>query len=356
MRRLIAPTSYVQGPGVLTDSNAFAALVADRALVLGGETALSMVVDDLRAGLEAIDISIVAVEDSVDSCTFTVIDSLADQVQRSDADLIVGVGGGVALDTAKAVAERTGTELAIVPTIASTDAPCSSVAVVYDDDGGFADYVHRRRNPELVCVDTAVIANSPTRFLRYGLGDAFATRFEAETVASTRRTTHAKGIPTDAALTLARSSFENIARYGPAALAAAERDAVTPALERIVETNTLLSGVGFESGGLAAAHAFGKGFSRAGVKAPHGLLIAFSTIAQLVLEDCEADILEEALEVARSVDINNTLANLDAEAKVVDVATAACSDDTTMANEPFEVTPTAAADALRTADELLSTN
>lgn len=356
MRRLIAPTSYVQGPDVLTDPDAFAALLADRALVLGGETALSMVMDDLRSGLEAIDISIVTVEDGVDSCTFTVIGTLAEQVQRSDVGLIVGVGGGAALDTAKAVAERTGTELAIVPTIASTDAPCSSVAVVYDDDGGFAGYVHRRRNPELVCVDTAVIANAPTRFLRYGLGDAFATRFEAETVASTRRTTHAKGVPTDSALTLARSSFENIARYGPAALAAAERDAVTPALERIVETNTLLSGVGFESGGLAAAHAFGKGFSRAGAKAPHGLLIAFSTIAQLVLEDREADILEEALEVARSVGIDNTLANLDAEGKVVDVATAACSDDTTMANEPFEITPTAAADALRTADELLSTN
>lgn len=356
MRRLIAPASYVQGPGVLTDPDAFAALLADRALVLGGETALSMVMDDLRSGLEAIDISIIAVEEGVDSCTFTVIDALAEQVQGSDVGLIVGVGGGAALDTAKAVAKRTETELAIVPTIASTDAPCSSVAVVYDDDGGFAGYVHRRRNPELVCVDTAVIANSPTRFLRYGLGDAFATRFEAETVASTRRTTHAKGVPTDAALTLARSSFENIAHYGPAALAAAERDAVTPALERIVETNTLLSGVGFESGGLAAAHAFGKGFSRAGVKAPHGLLIAFSTIAQLVLEDCEADILEEALEVARSVGIDNTLANLDAEGKVVDVATAACSDDTTMANEPFEVIPTAAADALRTADELLSTN
>ncbi len=351
-RRFVAPAAYVQGPGVLDDPDAYAALSADRALVLGGETALSTAADGLRDGLGGADVEVCAIERGVDACTFAVVDALVERARELAVDLVVGVGGGVALDTAKAVAERAGTELAIVPTIASTDAPCSAVAVVYDEDGGFDGYVHRRRNPELVLADTATIAAAPTRFLRYGMGDAFATRFEAEAVAGAWARTHAGGLPTDAALTLARRSFENVADYGPAALAAVERDAVTPAVERIVETNTLLSGVGFESGGLAHAHAFGKGFSRAGATAPHGLVIAFSTVAGLVLEDREAA-LDEAIDVARSVGIDVTLADVGVE-DVEAVAAGACREDTTMGNLPFEVTTTAAADALRTADALLA--
>ena len=353
MRRLIAPASYVQGRDVLSNADSFAALSADRALLLGGETALSTAESDLRSGFEAAGVDVVAVERGVDTCTFERIDELVERFEAARADLVVGVGGGVALDTAKAVSERSGTELAIVATIASTDAPCSSVSVVYDADGGFDQYVHRRRNPELVLVDTAIVAEAPERFLRYGLGDAFATRFEAETVAGSWNGTHAGGVPTDAASTLARRSFRNVADHGPAALAAVRRDAVTPAVERIVETNTLLSGVGFESGGLAAAHAFGKGFSRVGAKAPHGLTIAFATIAQLVLEDRDADVLEEALRVAGSVGIDNALSDLGIDADLEAVATESCRADTTMSNEPMDVTPSMAADALATADELL---
>lgn len=353
--RFIAPASYVQGPDVLGTPETFEPLAADRAFVLGGETALGTVKDPLVDGLERASIEVATVEPGVDTCTYDRIEALSERVAGTDSDLVVGVGGGVALDTAKAVAERADAALAIVATIASTDAPCSSVAVVYDADGGFAGYVHRRRNPDLVVVDTAVVANAPERFLRHGLGDAFATRFEAETVARTRSRTHAGGVPTDAALTLARRSFDNIAADGPAALEAVRADAVTPAVERIVETNTLLSGVGFESGGLAAAHAFSKGFSRAGVTAPHGRLVAFSTFAHLVMEDRGAGILEEALSVARSVGLDDGLEALDAGTVDLDrVAREACRDDTTMSNMGFDVTPSAAADALRAADALLS--
>ena len=50
---------------------------------------------------------------------------------------------------------------------------------------------------------------------------------------------------------------------GAAALRAVESQAVTPALERLVEANTLLSGLGFESSGLAAAHAVHNGLTAA---------------------------------------------------------------------------------------------
>nr|MDT0664419.1 iron-containing alcohol dehydrogenase [Micromonospora sp. DSM 115978] len=85
---------------------------------------------------------------------------------------------------------------------------------------------------------------------------------------------------------LAKLCYEILLADGPAAVAAAKTGAVTPALERIVEANTLLSGLGFESGGLAVAHSVHNGLTT--VPATHAYLhgekVAFGLLVQLVVE------------------------------------------------------------------------
>jgi glycerol dehydrogenase len=56
------------------------------------------------------------------------------------------------MDTAKSVANPAGLPLVIVPTIASTDAPTSALAVVYAEEGGFLEYRFFGRNPDAVIV------------------------------------------------------------------------------------------------------------------------------------------------------------------------------------------------------------
>lgn len=108
------------------------------------------------------------------------IERLAARVREVGTDVVVGLGGGKTLDTAKAVAHEVGQPVAIVPTIASTDAPCSALSVIYTPEGAFERYLFLPRNPELVLVDTEIIVQAPVRFLVAGMGDALSTYFEAD--------------------------------------------------------------------------------------------------------------------------------------------------------------------------------
>ena len=84
------------------------------------------------------------------------------------------------LDTARAAAADLGLPVVNCPTIASSDAPCSALSVIYTDEGVFQEYRFYRKNPDLVLVDTEVIAQAPPRLLSAGMGDALATWFEAQ--------------------------------------------------------------------------------------------------------------------------------------------------------------------------------
>ena len=112
-------------------------------------------------------------------------------------------------------------------------------------------------------VDTALVANAPAEFLVSGMGDALATYWEADTCSKSCKPNALTGAcpPTLSSLALARLCYDTLLEYGLQAKVAVEKKALTPAVEAIVEANTLLSGLGFESGGLAGAHAVHNGLT-----------------------------------------------------------------------------------------------
>lgn len=350
-RQFRAPDRYVQGEGVLgTAADHLAPLAADRALLAGGDTALSTAEDPLRAALAASGTDHVGTLRGVSRATEAQVSSIHDRAVDEDADLLVGVGGGTAIDAAKAAAGRAGVDFVSVPTVASTDAPASSISVLYDESGAPAGTETRDRCPELVLVDTAVVADAPVRFLRQGLGDALATTFEAEACAASGATTPHDFEPADAGLTLARRCLEVIERDGVDALAAVERGEVTPAVETAVETALLHSALGFENGGLAGAHSVEVGLRLAGVTGPaHGTLVGVCALAQLVWEEHAAGEEVAALLAALGFEYE-----IPAGADLETAAEFACSELTMMANEPVEVTPEDVVAALETAEELLA--
>lgn len=278
--------------------------------------------------------------------------------QLGSADAIIGIGGGKTLDTAKAVGFYTHIPVMIVPTAASSDAPCSRLSVIYTPDGVFDQYLKLQSNPTTVIMDTNIISKAPVRFLIAGLGDAFATYYEAAACVQSNAITMTGGHATNAAFALAKLCHDNLLADGVKAVAAVKAGVRTAAVENIIETNTLLSGIGFESSGLAAAHSIHDGMTalEGTHKMLHGEKVAYGTLAQLVLEDRSLEEITEVYAFFRNVGLPTSLKEIGIEnardEDLLKVGKHACGPDETMCNMPFDVEPIDVAHALRAADEL----
>jgi len=284
------------------------------------------------------------------------IQRLSDLARKSKSEVIVGIGGGKTIDTAKAVAYSLELPVIIVPTIASTDAPCSALSVIYTPEGKFKRYLILPRNPDVVLVDTGLIARAPVRFLVSGMGDALATWFEASSCKARFAPNITGDIGSMTAYALARLCYETLLEYGVMARISCEVHAVTPALEHIVEANTLLSGLGFESGGLAAAHAIHNGFTvlEKVHDSYHGEKVAFGTLASLFLTDKPREIIDEVYTFCESVGLPTTFEEIGlkdvSDEELMKVAEAACAEGETIHNEPIPVEPKMVLSALKAAD------
>jgi glycerol dehydrogenase len=166
------------------------------------------------------------------------------------------------------------------------------------------------------------------------------------------------GGSTASALALAELCYRTLLADGAAALLAVSTQVVTPALERLVEANTLLSGLGFESSGLAAAHAVHNGLTAAHETHAyfHGEKVAFGLLVQLVLEGAPRTTFQEVLGFSSEVGLPITLAAIGlaelSRDRLDPIAHRATASGETIHNEPFEVTPDMVADAILTADAL----
>lgn len=228
--------------------------------------------------------------------------------------VIVGIGGGKTLDTAKAVADDLHIPVIVVPTSASTDAPTSSLSVFYLANGEHSHARHYIKNPDLVLVDSQIIVDAPVRFLVSGMGDALATYFEAKANNASDSANYIAGETgayrrTKTAMVVAEACYDMLIENGLKAKIAAENHLLTEAVETIIEANTLMSGLGFENTGCAAAHSVCEGITAvpdAG-RTLHGEQVAFGTICQLIAENAPSDLIEEVITFCLSVGLPVTL-------------------------------------------------
>jgi glycerol dehydrogenase len=366
-KAFICPTKYVQGENELSNLGYFVKTYGTSALLIAHSDDIKRVQKQLMETAEKF--KVIFVESGFNGeCSRQEISRLQALAKEKGCNCTIGLGGGKAIDTAKCVAE--GDALIICPTIAATDAPTSHSAVLYTPDGAFEDYAYFKQSPSVVLIDTTVIANAPSRFLVSGMGDALSTYFEARANAQSFSNVNA-GLPcgyregvsgaakgTNAAFALATLCYQTLLKDGIKAKMACEANIVTSSLENIIEANILLSGLGFESGGLAAAHAIHDGLTilEGTHKYYHGEKVAFGTLAQLMLENASMEELKEVLEFCLSVGLPISLSDIGVAAitdeELMEVAKKACIPEESIHSMPFPITIEAVAAAIKAADEL----
>ncbi len=352
-KAFISPSKYVQGENELLNLGYFVTSFGKKALLIANQSDIDRVRKQLDYTAEKYNCLFVTAGFNGE-CSRIEVERLKKLAITEQCDCTIGLGGGKAIDTAKCVAE--GNAVIIVPTIAATDAPTSHSAVLYTPDGAFDDYAYFKQSPSVVLIDTQIIAQAPVRFLVSGMGDALSTYFEARANQKSYANINAGlpcGVreqlcegakPTLAAFALATLCYQTLLKDGKKAKASCIDKVVTPALENVIEANILLSGLGFESGGLAGAHAVHDGLTilEETHHYYHGEKVAFGTLVQLILENSPEEELKEVLDFCLSVNLPVCLEDIGvktiSDQQLTEVAEKTIIPEESIHSMPFPVT------------------
>ena len=288
---LNAPRKYIQCQGALDNVGLYMKLLESRRVgVIITEGGHKMFGHRIKHSLEQAGMTAKFLNFGGE-CTHEEIDRLTAlfREEKEPIDAVISIGGGKTIDTTRAVSYQLSVPTVICPTSASTAAPCSALSVIYTKQGEFKDLEFFPFNPTLVVVDTKVIAEAPYRLIVSGLGDALATWYEARTcIENPKALTHIGTRPTMAAVTIAELCANTLYEYAQSALDAVKKEEINDAVERVIESNILLSGLGSESCGYAATHAIAQSLTvmpEINENFMHGEMVAFGILAQLILED-----------------------------------------------------------------------
>lgn len=351
----ISPANYIQAKDILFNSVTYLKRWGQKLAIVGDDNVYQLVGDRFIAYLRDNDFQVSKLDFGGEASPQAVQKAI-DEID-GDIDFVAGIGGGKTLDTAKEIGEKLKINTIIIPTLASTDAPTSRLSVIYNEDGTFNSYKLHTKSPDLVLVDSNIIAHAPTKFLISGFGDALATYYEAQAVYDIKGFNNAIGLDTITSIKIAEASTETIFKYGAQALVANKQQVVTAALDSVIEANILMSGLGFENAGTSVAHTLQNSFPvlKSTKHLMHGEKVAFALLTQMFLQNAATTTINKYLHFFLSVGLPTTLADVGWE-KATDedllkVTRFAAKPEFYLEQFRFDTSPEALLAAMRAADQ-----
>jgi glycerol dehydrogenase len=277
---------YVQGPGLLDRLGEYITEYA------GGARVCLLLDEGVRFLLSRIESSLIShginyfVQNFDGNLFRGYVESLAEHIRkRQSVDLVLGVGSGKAIDMSKMLAHIIGAKNIVVATASSTDAPPSHSAVVVDERG-HVSAESLPSSPDMVIVDSEVIASAPVRLFVAGIGDAVSKKYEMETARKLGEDNFVGGRPAYFVEAMAETLHQCLIEKGAAAKASVERKKCSEEVEQVITACVLLSTLIWENGGLAGAHGIANVLVNSGCcrQTLHGEHVAFGLLVQLLLQ------------------------------------------------------------------------
>ncbi|MDO4265841.1 MAG: iron-containing alcohol dehydrogenase family protein [Eubacteriales bacterium] len=297
--------NYTVGEGCYKEIPHKARFLGKKAVVIGGKTAMEKAKDKLLEGIAGSDMSITDFIWFGGNSTYENGDALIAMDAVKNAEIIFGVGGGRACDTAKYVADKLDKPLFSFPTIASNCAAVTAISVMYNPDGSLNNY-YFPKIADHTFIETSIIADSPEELLWAGIGDALSKECEAVFGSSEDELSHTPMM----GVTISHVCTAPLLKYGKKALEDIRAKKVSYELEQIALD--IIISTGLVSNLVTAlpdyyynsclAHCFYNGFTLtpAGEKHLHGEVVSFGTLVQLNYAG-EKELLEEVTKFNLSV-------------------------------------------------------
>ena len=236
MQKSLFP-GYTVGPDAYDDIVNICPAYGKKAAIIGGKKALAAAEDKIRKAVEGSGIEIIGTFWYGGEASRENMDMLRPQV--ADADMIFAVGGGKAIDTAKAVAHRQHKPYFTFPTVAGSCAAAASIATIYTEDGKFQDYLYSNIPPIHVFLCSRIMAQAPVEYLLRGIVDTMAKYYEASIASRGRKLQHRDGM----GIALSRMCVDPLYAYGEQAVADNRRHVVSPAFEEVILSIVMTSGL-----------------------------------------------------------------------------------------------------------------
>lgn len=350
LRKSYFTGKYIQGNGAIQELPALIDLYGGKAFLLVTPSMLGLV--KARGWDQRYTVRVFS-----GPCSWPEIQALIEEAGQKAHTVIVGLGGGKVVDTAKVVGDKLGLHIIVAPSVAASSAAFSACSVLYSAAGAAESVYYTRHSPDVLLVDNTIIIGADVRYFVAGMADALSTYFEGQACLRSGSPSSLGGKQTFCALAMGRYCYETILTYGPDAKLAYAAGVVTPAVERLIEINLLTAGIAFEGSGLAAAHAIHNGLTILPEihRYLHGEVVAFSILAELQLGDYSPEEIAAVYAFYRQVGLPATLAGLGladiGRERLLAVAQAAYADPY-LQHEGANITAADIADAMLAADAL----